>query len=46
MELEQLRFLEYGDQIRVVLVPESTPSVDTPEDLERVRQLLSTGDAT
>jgi 3-deoxy-manno-octulosonate cytidylyltransferase (CMP-KDO synthetase) len=43
-ELEQLRFLEYGDQIRVVLVPESSPSVDTPEDLERVRQLFSTGD--
>jgi 3-deoxy-manno-octulosonate cytidylyltransferase (CMP-KDO synthetase) len=46
MELEQLRFLEYGDKIRVVLVPESSPSVDTPEDLERVRQLFSTGDTT
>jgi 3-deoxy-manno-octulosonate cytidylyltransferase (CMP-KDO synthetase) len=45
MELEQFRFLEYGDQIRVVLVPESSPSVDTPLDLERVRQLFSTLDA-
>ncbi len=44
LELEQLRFLEYGDRIRVVLVPESTPSVDTPLDLERVRELFSTGE--
>jgi len=40
-ELEQLRFLEYGDSIRVVVVPSSGPSVDTCEDLYRVRQLFS-----
>ena len=38
--LEQLRALEHGHRIRVLIT--STPSfgVDTPEDLERVRALL------
>ncbi|MEE2751207.1 MAG: 3-deoxy-manno-octulosonate cytidylyltransferase [Myxococcota bacterium] len=39
-KLEQLRFLEYGERMRVVVVPSSTPSVDTPEDLNWVRQIL------
>ncbi len=38
--LEQLRFLEYGQAVRVVRVAEPSPSVDTPADLERVRALL------
>jgi len=38
--LEQLRFLEYGDRIRVVAVERAPISVDTPEDLARVRQLF------
>ncbi|MEN6640850.1 MAG: 3-deoxy-manno-octulosonate cytidylyltransferase [Armatimonadia bacterium] len=39
--LEQLRALENGCPIRVVTVDYSPIGVDTPEDLERVRELLS-----
>ncbi len=39
--LEQLRVLEHGHRIRVVLVDDSGPGVDTPEDLERIRTLKS-----
>jgi 3-deoxy-manno-octulosonate cytidylyltransferase (CMP-KDO synthetase) len=40
--LEQLRALWHGHQIAVHVTPEVPgPGVDTPEDLERVRQLLS-----
>jgi 3-deoxy-manno-octulosonate cytidylyltransferase (CMP-KDO synthetase) len=46
-ELEQLRALHYGLRIRVVAVEgESGMAVDTPEDLERVRALLSPGKET
>jgi len=38
--LEQLRFLEYGDRIRVVAVERAPISVDTPEDLARARELF------
>ncbi|MHB1843298.1 MAG: 3-deoxy-manno-octulosonate cytidylyltransferase [Deltaproteobacteria bacterium] len=38
--LEQLRALEHGHKIRVVPTPYASVSVDTPEDLERVRRLL------
>lgn len=38
--LEQLRALENGCPIRVVTVDYSPIGVDTPEDLERVRELL------
>lgn len=36
-KLEQLRVLEHGYKIRVVVVPHPSPGVDTPEDLERLR---------
>ncbi|MDQ3754896.1 MAG: 3-deoxy-manno-octulosonate cytidylyltransferase, partial [Acidobacteriota bacterium] len=39
--LEQLRILERGYKIRVVQVAETSVGVDTPEDLARVRALLS-----
>jgi 3-deoxy-manno-octulosonate cytidylyltransferase (CMP-KDO synthetase) len=39
--LEQLRALEHGYRIRVVHTPHAPESVDTPEDLERVRGLLN-----
>ena len=39
--LEQLRFLEGGVAIRLVTVEHAAPSVDTLDDLERVRHLLS-----
>lgn len=40
--LEQLRAVEHGVPIRVVLTPYSTIGVDTPADLERVRRLFET----
>ncbi len=39
--LEQLRVLEAGERIRVVKVDYSPTGVDTPEDLAKVRELLS-----
>ena len=38
--LEQLRALEHGIRIRTVVTPYDSIGVDTPEDLERVRQHL------
>lgn len=42
--LEQLRALENGVRIRVVPVLHRSLGVDTPEDLERVRQLIQSPD--
>jgi 3-deoxy-manno-octulosonate cytidylyltransferase (CMP-KDO synthetase) len=39
--LEQLRALEHGYRIRVVPIAHRSIGVDTPEDLERVRAMLS-----
>jgi 3-deoxy-manno-octulosonate cytidylyltransferase (CMP-KDO synthetase) len=41
--LEQLRALEHGHRIRVVETAYTSVSVDTPEDLERVRRLAADG---
>jgi 3-deoxy-manno-octulosonate cytidylyltransferase (CMP-KDO synthetase) len=41
--LEQLRFLESGVAVRVVLVERAPLSVDTPEELERIRALFALG---
>lgn len=38
--LEQLRALEHGIRLHTVAVPAASPSVDTPEDLARVRRLM------
>jgi 3-deoxy-manno-octulosonate cytidylyltransferase (CMP-KDO synthetase) len=40
--LEQLRALEHGFRIRTVATKYESIEVDTPEDLERVRQLMAT----
>jgi 3-deoxy-manno-octulosonate cytidylyltransferase (CMP-KDO synthetase) len=40
--LEQLRALEHGFRIRTVVTRYESIEVDTPEDLERVRHLLTT----
>jgi 3-deoxy-manno-octulosonate cytidylyltransferase (CMP-KDO synthetase) len=40
--LEQLRVLEHGFRIRTVATRYESIEVDTPEDLERVRQLMAT----
>jgi 3-deoxy-manno-octulosonate cytidylyltransferase (CMP-KDO synthetase) len=42
-KLEQLRALGHSCPIRVLVVEYSSPGVDTPEDLERVRRLMETG---
>jgi 3-deoxy-manno-octulosonate cytidylyltransferase (CMP-KDO synthetase) len=41
-KLEQLRALESGITIAVAVVEHDSLGIDTPEDLERVRQLLTT----
>jgi 3-deoxy-manno-octulosonate cytidylyltransferase (CMP-KDO synthetase) len=41
--LEQLRALEHGVRIAVVETQHDTISVDTPEDLERVRRIVAAG---
>jgi len=38
-KLEQLRVLEHGHRIAVVVVAEASPGVDTPADLERLRAM-------
>lgn len=39
-KLEQLRYLENGIRIKMVITNESPVSIDTPEDLERAKKLL------
>jgi 3-deoxy-manno-octulosonate cytidylyltransferase (CMP-KDO synthetase) len=39
--LEQLRALEQGYRIKVVITPHDSVEVDTPQELERVRRLLT-----
>jgi 3-deoxy-manno-octulosonate cytidylyltransferase (CMP-KDO synthetase) len=39
--LEQLRALEHGYRIKVVVTPHDSVEVDTPEELERVRRLMT-----
>jgi CMP-2-keto-3-deoxyoctulosonic acid synthetase len=41
-KLEQLRYLENGVPIRMVLADFMSVEIDTPEDLERARALLNT----
>tara|TARA_B100000470_G_C19448877_1_gene240681 strand:- start:93 stop:476 length:384 start_codon:yes stop_codon:yes gene_type:complete len=42
-QLEQLRALEYGYRIKVIQTSHNPISVDTPEDLEHVRQIMIAG---
>jgi 3-deoxy-manno-octulosonate cytidylyltransferase (CMP-KDO synthetase) len=39
-KLEQLRVLEHGHRIRVVVVESASPGVDTVEDLRRLATTL------
>ena len=41
--LEQLRALEYGYKIKVVITPHDSVEVDNKQELERVRRILTTG---
>ncbi len=40
-KLEQLRYLENGIKIKMALTDETPVSIDTPQDLERAKKLLS-----
>lgn len=40
-KLEQLRYLEYGKRIKMVETNHGSIGIDTPEDLEKARRLLS-----
>lgn len=42
-KLEQLRALEHGYRIKVILTPHDSIEVDTPADLERVKAAMLTG---
>ena len=42
-QLEQLRALEHGFRIRTVEIAHGPVGVDTPEDLDRVRRIVSAG---
>jgi 3-deoxy-manno-octulosonate cytidylyltransferase (CMP-KDO synthetase) len=39
-KLEQLRALEHGYRIRVVVTPYDSPEVDLPEDIQRIEELM------
>ena len=39
-KLEQLRALEYGYRIKVIITPHDSPEVDEPEDVARIEALL------
>ncbi|MFL9844494.1 3-deoxy-manno-octulosonate cytidylyltransferase [Flavobacterium rhizosphaerae] len=39
-KLEQLRYLEYGKRIKMVLTSHAGIGIDTPEDLEKARKFL------
>ncbi len=40
-KLEQLRVLEHGYSIKVVITPHDSPEVDLPEDIARIEKLLA-----
>ncbi len=40
-KLEQLRYIEYGKRIKMLETSHSSIGIDTPEDLEKARKLLS-----
>jgi 3-deoxy-manno-octulosonate cytidylyltransferase (CMP-KDO synthetase) len=39
-KLEQLRALEYGHQVKVVVTPHDSPEVDLPSDILRIEKLM------
>jgi len=39
-QLEQLRVLEHGHKIKVVITGYDSPSVDLPEDIEKIEQII------
>ncbi len=39
-KLEQLRYLEYGKRIKMIITSEVSIGIDTPEDLEKARKMI------
>jgi len=39
-KLEQLRALEHGYRIKVVITPYDSPEVDLPEDISRIEKIM------
>lgn len=39
-KLEQLRYLEYGKRIKMIITSEVSIGIDTPEDLEKARKMV------
>ena len=39
-KLEQLRYLEYGKRIKMIETAQGSIGIDTPEDLDKARELL------
>ena len=44
--IDMMRFLEHGYQVRMVETEFDTYSVDTPEDLERIQEMMRSDDLT
>ncbi|MFZ3044917.1 MAG: 3-deoxy-manno-octulosonate cytidylyltransferase [Desulfatirhabdiaceae bacterium] len=42
-KLEQLRALEYGHPVRIVVTDHDSPEVDVPEDILRIESLIESG---
>jgi 3-deoxy-manno-octulosonate cytidylyltransferase (CMP-KDO synthetase) len=42
-KLEQLRVLEYGYRIKVIITPYDSPEVDLPDDLARIEHIILQG---
>jgi 3-deoxy-manno-octulosonate cytidylyltransferase (CMP-KDO synthetase) len=40
-KLEQLRALEFGHRINVVVTPYDSPEVDLPSDIRRIERLIA-----
>ncbi len=43
-KLEQLRALEYGYRVRVVLTDHDSIEVDTPKDAQRVEEMIQSNE--
>jgi 3-deoxy-manno-octulosonate cytidylyltransferase (CMP-KDO synthetase) len=42
-KLEQLRALEFGHRVKVIVTPYDSPEVDLPEDIVRIEKMLASG---
>jgi len=45
-DIDEYRFLDNGKKIKFILIDGETLSVDTPKDLEKVREIIQKGEST